>query len=288
MKISFPAVIGKRYRLVWHARDVQSSKTFTVLANARADAIIAVSHFVKDQLVRKRVPQSKIKVIHNSIERIGALPASVPVQSQVSDYYEKRDGRIVFGNVGQFVPWKNQMVFLQAVEAAFAAGCEAEYLLIGDDLYGNEPIYKQSLLRKIEELQRRGCSIRWIGWLSRDSIWRHIDCLVHTAETEPFGRVIIEAMAAGVAVIATNSGGPAEIIRDGETGMLVSGKALTLGKAMMRLRNEPALRECLAERARADVTNCFTTDSTCLEIERLYEDLLGGGASSVPTGACSW
>ncbi|MCY2927558.1 MAG: glycosyltransferase, partial [Planctomycetota bacterium] len=90
-------------------------------------------------------------------------------------------------------------------------------------------------------------------------IWPRVDCLVHTADTEPFGRVIIESMAAGVPVIAADGGGPSEIIERDVTGILVPpDEEASLAQAMLQMAREPAAAARLALAARRRVMEKFT------------------------------
>ena len=79
-----------------------------------------------------------------------------------------------------------------------------------------------------------------------------MDVVVHASDREPFGIVVIEAMALGKPVIAGSAGGPAEIITDGTDGLLSPfGDAPALGRAISRLIDDPALAKRLAAAATA-------------------------------------
>jgi glycosyltransferase involved in cell wall biosynthesis len=94
--------------------------------------------------------------------------------------------------------------------------------------------------------------------------------LVHASVTpEPFGQVILEGMAAGVPVIASRAGGPAEILRHDATGVLYQpGDEEALAGAMHRLR-DPLLRERLSGAAREEVRN-YAPPVVAAELQRLY------------------
>jgi glycosyltransferase involved in cell wall biosynthesis len=89
-----------------------------------------------------------------------------------------------------------------------------------------------------------------------------IDLLVLPSEAEGFGLVLIEAMAAGVPVVATNAPGIRDVVRDGQTGLLVPvGAPDRLASTIARLLNDAPLRKRLVDTARADVTDRFSWDS---------------------------
>ena len=80
---------------------------------------------------------------------------------------------------------------------------------------------------------------------------RQMDVLVNASDPEPFGIVLIEAMARGVAVVAVNSGGPGEFIEDHRTGLLArSGEPAALADALEPLLASPELRVALGQAGR--------------------------------------
>jgi glycosyltransferase involved in cell wall biosynthesis len=108
------------------------------------------------------------------------------------------------------------------------------------------------------------------------SCWHNIDCLVHTADKEPFGRVIIEAMANKIPVIAVNSCGPKEIICNGESGILLTeDDAEAFSEAMIKIANNKKMAERLAEEGYKTVTKEFTATQTAQKIKAIYEEILG-------------
>jgi glycosyltransferase involved in cell wall biosynthesis len=102
------------------------------------------------------------------------------------------------------------------------------------------------------------------------------DIMVHPAEHEPFGRVLIEAMACGLPVVATRTGGPREIVEDGETGLLVDVRSPdSLAQAIRTLHVDAALRQAMGERARLRARERFGCESHARSIEKIYRELLG-------------
>jgi glycosyltransferase involved in cell wall biosynthesis len=101
-----------------------------------------------------------------------------------------------------------------------------------------------------------------------------LDLLVCPSIREPFGMVLVEAMAAGRPVIASDSGGPPEIVEHGESGLLFkTGDAAELAEAVLRLLRDPALAARLATRGRARVAERFTRARYAGEMEALYARL---------------
>ncbi len=98
---------------------------------------------------------------------------------------------------------------------------------------------------------------------------------------EPFGQVVLEGMAAGLAVIAPDEGGPASIIADGQTGLLFRSRdADSLGRAMLALRDDPARRARLGSAARAAL-GAYDPVVIAEQLEGIYAQL---SAAPAPHG----
>ena len=91
-----------------------------------------------------------------------------------------------------------------------------------------------------------------------ESLLASASALLAPSKAEGFGLVLIEAMAAGVPVLATNVPGIRDVVRDGETGLLVPCDPRPLAAGLERLVEHPALRDRLATAGRADVRQRFT------------------------------
>jgi glycosyltransferase involved in cell wall biosynthesis len=107
------------------------------------------------------------------------------------------------------------------------------------------------------------------------ALLQSVDALAHASiEPEPFGRVIVEAMAARLPIVATAAGAVPEILEDGRTGLLVPpGDAGRLALALQRLMREPDLRQRLAAAARREVEARFTVQRYVAGVQAVYEEL---------------
>ena len=109
---------------------------------------------------------------------------------------------------------------------------------------------------------------------------RAFDLLIHPAKGEPFGRVICEAMAAAIPVIAAESAGPASIIESGESGVLVrDGDPLRMAGEALALLADPARAAALAAAGRARVLGRFTVDTVCAQLAKEYRALIAATAA---------
>lgn len=178
--------------------------------------------------------------------------------------------------VGRLAPWKGQHVFLRAAQQVCreeAAAANTEFVLIGSALFG-EHEYEARLRRMVQETPELRGRVRFAGF--QDDVFaalRQTDVLVHASITpEPFGQVVVEGMALGLPVIATNGGGVREIIRHNETGLLVPmDDAPALADALAGLLADPGRARRLGQAAREHVRAHFTAAHAARKIECVYD-----------------
>jgi glycosyltransferase involved in cell wall biosynthesis len=165
----------------------------------------------------------------------------------------------VVGLVGRLQPWKGQDRLLRAHALLSERGHRIHTVLVGGDAYGLSPDYARSLPSLVHQLNLTG-AVTMTGQVpDARSYMNHMDILVNASDSEPFGIVLLEAMARGVAVVAVNSGGPAEFIENGKTGVLASsGEPSALADAVAPLLKSSALRRGIAAAGREQFTQEFT------------------------------
>jgi glycosyltransferase involved in cell wall biosynthesis len=156
---------------------------------------------------------------------------------------------------------------------AFGNGTPARALIVGSALFG-EDAYESRLKYLITELGLDD-RVTMLGFSDEiPTILRQVDCLVHASVLpEPFGQVVAEGMAAGLPVIASNAGGPRELISDGITGLLhTPGDVEELAAALRRLQADPVLAAQLG-RAGKQVVSELTPDAVAGRMMNVYESL---------------
>ena len=258
-----------RVPVIWHLRDriaddyLPHSAVVLVRAAARVipTAVVANSRVTLDTL--PTVGPARIvynPVVPDSVEHAAAAAARSGACTTV-------------GMVGRLAPWKGQHVFLEAFAQAFL-GTHVSGRVIGTALFG-EDAYGQHLR---EEAERLGIAdqIEFRGF--REDIQAELtelDILVHSSVIpEPFGQVVLEGMAAGIPVIATDAGGPAELITSGRDGILTQpGDAHELAEALRQLESDPALREALGSEATRRSME-FTPERTAARLLAVYREAL--------------
>jgi glycosyltransferase involved in cell wall biosynthesis len=183
----------------------------------------------------------------------------VPGPSRAAAVPELPAGVPVVGLVGRLQPWKGQDRLLAAQALLRQRGHELHTLIVGGDSYGLSPHYAQSLAGVIAHLGLTG-AVTMTGEVPDAGPYIEcMDVLVNASDPEPFGIVLLEGMARGVAVVAVNSGGPSEFIEDHRTGLLArSGEPAALADALEPLLASPALRTQLGEAGRDRYLRQFT------------------------------
>jgi glycosyltransferase involved in cell wall biosynthesis len=194
-----------------------------------------------------------------------AAGAHVPKGSSQPLSLELPSGVPIVGLVGRLQPWKGQDQLLRAHALLHERGHTMHTVIVGGDAYGLSAEYAASLPRLIAEL---GLSdhVTMTGQVPDAGPYiERMDVLVNASDPEPFGIVLLEGMARGIAVVAVDSGGPGEFIRNGQTGVLArSGQPSALADALEPLLTSERLREEIGQAGRESFM-CEFTDAAMRE-----------------------
>lgn len=158
--------------------------------------------------------------------------------------------RPLVGIVGRLQEWKGLHVFAEAMAQVLQKMPDCQAVIVGGP-HHLEPDYPEALDKKIASLGLTG-RIRLAGAQTNVPDWMQaMDVVVHASREEPFGIVIVEAMSLGKPVVATRPGGPEEIVRDGQDGLLIPhGNATAMAEAILRYLRDPTIAAACAEAAR--------------------------------------
>jgi glycosyltransferase involved in cell wall biosynthesis len=223
------------------------------LVARRVDAYVAVSHdaarFAEEVLHR---PPRSVRVIYNG--------APVPERSAPP----RAPGPPVVGAVGRLSPEKGLEVLVRAVRTL--PGCRL--VLVGE---GPERPRLEQLVRDLELAER----VQFAGWV--DAPWTAqwaFDVVAMPSFTEAFPLVIVEAMLAGMPVVASSVGGIPEIVVDGDTGLLVPPNDVeALASSLGELVDDAERRVAMGARCRSVAQHRFTADVMAANFESLYREL---------------
>lgn len=186
-------------------------------------------------------------------------------------------GAPLVGAAARMDVWKGLDDFIEAAAHVHAARPDARFVIAGGPIDGLEA-YEQTL-RALAS--RRGLDgiLVFAGWRYGPSemprFYRALDLFVlPSREAEPFGLVVLEAMASGVPVVATRHGGPMEIVRDGATGLLVdAAQPAAMALAITALLADPERREGMGRAGRERAVSAYGIERTLNALQVLYEQV---------------
>ena len=257
------ALAGRRRRNAWWQHDIPGpTGRLAALLPTRAVGATA-RHVAAAQGARR--PRRPTFAVHPGVE-----PAPDPDGAQTSALRAELGvpaGRAVVGIVGRLVPWKGQHRFLEALASLRRSGRDVHGVVVGSNAYDVAPGYDERLRAMAEEPDLRG-AVTFTGQVgSAAPYMRMLDVMVSASDREPFGLVIMEAMALGVPVVAVDDAGPREMIESGRSGLLVEpNRPDALAAAVGRLLDDAGLREEMVEAGRARVAESFT-------LERMVDEM---------------
>jgi len=266
-------------KVIWHVRDridadylpVRVVSIFRFLCRTLPDFVITNSQATLNTLHLPTYSPKKSNgrtVGNASVVHSGTICPSRP---SFPDEYGKAP---LIGLVGRISPWKGQHVFLQAVALIRQQFPNARFQIIGAPLFAEQD-YERKVRSLANELGINDI-VEFTGFRTDVSqLVAKLDILVHASTlAEPFGQVVIEGMAAGKPVVATDGGGILEIVEDGVTGILVPmGEAAPMASAVMRLLGDRRLLRQMGELARERVIERFTIQQTARKVGQIYNSL---------------
>lgn len=256
-----------RIPLIWHVRVSEREWLLDRILTILAKKIILVAHALISRFLWLS-DSKKIVVIHNGIDLEEFDTA--PSDSLLRETGGIGRDEILLGCIGRLERRKGQEDLLLAMKDIE----NAKLILVG----GGDEEYKIRLQDLCRDL---GITDRVFFLGQRDDIpalLRAIDIIVFPSrEGEGFPRVILEAMAAGRPVIATDNAGISEAVVDGVTGYIVSeGDPSSMAAKIKELIANKALREEMGERGRKRVEGLFTIQRHVEGVQGVYRELLKG------------
>ena len=254
-----------RRPVIWHIRDILSTEHFS--AKSLRVARLAANFGSCRQIANSEATAAAFRaaggkgepvVIYNAISEQGFAPEDrAALREKLVNETGFSPNEPIIGVFGRLAEWKGQDVVVEALKSL----PRCQLAIVGGALFG-EDSYEAQLRRKIVEAGLKD-RVRMLGFRSDvPSLMGGVDVVVHSSiQPEPFGRVIVEAMLAGTPVIATRAGGAMEIVRNGETGLLVSpGDANDLTEALNSLLDDAVQTEKMAATALSVARENFSSE----------------------------
>jgi glycosyltransferase involved in cell wall biosynthesis len=240
----------------------------------RADRTVYASEFMRAAGIGAGAPAERTFVVRKGVDLNRFRPAANREAAQQALGWR---GPIILA-IGTLRPLKGYSVLLRAL----APLANQRWTLV---ICGEGPL-RATLERETVELGL-GDRVVFAGTVPRDRVPEYFaaaDIFAHPSLSEAAGNVILEALASGCALVATDSGGPAEHIVHGETGIVVpAADAPSFAEALRQVLDNPSLRERLGRAARADADRRF-------DYARMIRDLIevyAGTFDRAPTNSTS-
>lgn len=270
-------LLGRKY--VVHFHGAEQPGLVQRLFCSRVHKYIVISHYLADALTKNGFPSERMVVIPNPYQESHALNKTSEKDKQSTklraSYNLKADDK-VFAIVGRIVRWKGHVKFLQAAFIILQTVPDAKALIIGD--FSDGDVSYQGQIQQMIDNSGFGDRIIMTGYVKDvGSMYSIMDVCVHTSiEPEPFGLVIIEAMANKVPVIASDLGAPKEIITDGENGYIVNPHAPEkIADAAIKLLENDEKREHMGLNAQQHVQQHYNEKDYARAVEKVYDEVLG-------------
>ena len=267
---------------VWHSHEMVVSPGFVRKLTARmapalSDVVVTVSGAVREHMLSDNPAARNIRVLHNGIdvERF----ASASGRERVRAEFGFAPDDVVIGTLGRVSRGKGQGYLLDAaarIAAARIAGDApgVKYLLVGDAFVGQEHLVDE-LRRKVDELGLAEL-VRLSGYRADGpDVLAALDiCVLPSTLPDSFPTIVLEAMAAGKPVVATNWGGAKEMIVEGETGFVVPvDDAAVLADRLKTLASSEELRRSFGAAGQARARELFTRQRMCSEFWAIMDEV---------------
>jgi glycosyltransferase involved in cell wall biosynthesis len=244
------------------------------------DRVIAVSEYTRRyHKLFNSVRDKHIHVVHNFVDSKSFLNISAEARLRIRQALGFDNSSLLIGSVGQISEKKGTTYLVRAMKQVFAEVPEARLMLVGNG--SND--YISRIVSKAEKL---GIATRIVLAGPRFDIpelLAGLDLFASASLRENFALSIIEAMAAGLPIVATAVGGAPECVRDGENGILAPpGKSEALANAIIPLLRDAELRNKMGQAGRNRALEEFSPEAKIPMIEEVLWRAAGSGADIAP------
>ncbi len=262
---------------IWHIRELFGEfgrlwKPYQRYISLLSTAVVAISRCTRDQF--DPALRNKVRIIYDGLDETVARVNPARRDAFRSSFPADK---FLVGVVGR-IKWhrKGQEVLVRAAGLLKERQPHVHYVLVGSAAPGNQE--HETRLRELIAASGLVNDFTLVGDTQDPiSVFAALDvAVVPSVQPEPFGCVVIEAMAAGTPVVGSRCGGIAEQIVDGESGILFPpGDAEALANALERLLDNPPLRKRMAEEGFCRVRNVFPLGGTYRHMAALFDQVTG-------------
>lgn len=241
------------------------------------DMVVAISHGVETALLAAGIPGSHIRCIPSGVETADfVVPA--PTRQRIRQQHGIGNTEMLIVSVGALVERKDHQTLLQAAARLHQSGQQPHILICGEG-----PL--QASLQAHAHRLGLAHYIHFAGFCP--DVAAHLaaaDVFVHTPLWEGLGVAVIEALAAGLPVIASRVGGIPDLIEDQDTGFLIPPHNVpALTQVCQRLLSDPALRQTVGRAGQVRARAHFDLQTMARTNQMLYDELLTGSVTASRT-----
>jgi glycosyltransferase involved in cell wall biosynthesis len=265
--------------VLWHIREILSMPRpmrwlLYKMLSLCADRVVCISRAVRDSVLREAPKLArKSVVVYNAV-------SVAPSNGMKQDIGLRKElgvpqGALLVGMVGRLLHWKGQEILAEAAALVLQNHPDVRFVAVGS-YFADESHYLQKIKSLIRHLGLEG-RFHLVGYRSNvTDVYRALDIFVlPSTKPEPFGRVTVEAMTQGCAVIATNHGGTVELVEDCVTGMLVPpSDPRTLAVAIELLLADRPLREKMGRAAASYAKENFAMPGYGSQMRNVINELV--------------
>lgn len=257
----------------------------------RSSRIIADSKATARHCLAAGMSAAKLQVIYECFNSGDYMNVPAGARQKLRQRWGLYDHHVAIGLVGQVLRYKGHETFIRAAHRVVSRFDAARFIIVGDDALSDEPEFLLEMKSLVKQLGLE--KYLFFAGFHHDvpAVMAALDVVTVPSWKEPFGRVVVEALASQRPVVASQSGGIPEIVDDGQTGLLVAPEDVgAWGEALLRLCQDADLRQQMGKRGPASAQR-FDIEPHARLFERTYDAVLMGNTESlprVPFGEPSW
>ena len=266
---------------IWHVREIITqpiwlNKIIANELNLFANVVVTVSGPTRDNLVKNQTKlTNKITVIHNGLDSsrfVTVTPENIEV---LKNKWKLTPETTVIGMVGRISAWKGQAFLVKAAIPVLRRNPNVRLVLVGGSVPG-EARHKNNLTTLISQCGVGKQIIVEDFRFDIPAVLSAFDIFaLPSIRPDPFPTVVLEAMAAGKPIVATNHGGVIEQVKDGATGYLVSpDNPVEMTVALEKLTSNVSLQKQMGKTGYDRVHKYFTVEKYVNNIQQLYRNIL--------------
>jgi glycosyltransferase involved in cell wall biosynthesis len=264
-------IIGISHGWTGENKKIQLYERLDKWMHRRMNHIVCVSQGQADKVIRAGTPASRVSVIYNAVrmERFD-VPSDISFRHRMEAMFPTKP-RLIVGAAGRLSPEKGFDILVNAVKTMLT---EPQSLDCGVVIFG-DGVLQESLQKQIDE-RGLSSSVVLAGFTDQlDQYMHHFDLFVQSSHTEGMPSVLLEAMSARTAVVATRVGGTGELVVEGSTGLMVPpNDPNALAEAMQKVLSDDDLRRTMGENGQRRVEQSFALDAQAEAYWELFERLM--------------